>query len=101
MFSGLRSRWMMPARWAAARPASACRAIHTASPGSRAPVLRDQLGERAAVEQLHHDVRADRALAEVEHVADLVAVDLAGRRRLVAEPDQQLRVAGVSARASA
>jgi hypothetical protein len=51
------------------------------------------LGQRAPVEKLHHEVRrAARKLAEVEHIDDVLVVNLRRGARLVEEARHRLRV---------
>ena len=65
-------------------------------PGVEAAMGLDQVGQRAALEQLHDDVRPDLTLAEVEDIADIRAPDPPGRGGLVAKARQQLGVPGVA-----
>ena len=53
MFAGFRSRWMIPCSCAASRASAICEAIASASLMGIAP-LRDPIGERRALDQLHH-----------------------------------------------
>jgi hypothetical protein len=50
------------------------------------PPFGDVLGERAPLEQLHHDVRLSRLEhARIERFDDMRVADVAGRRRLAQE----------------
>ena len=56
MLAGFRSRWMMPCSCAASSASAICRAIGSASSsGNR--TARDAIGERLALDQLHHQAR--------------------------------------------
>ena len=59
MFSGLRSRWRMPARWAdSTAPAIRPPKSRTSADVEAAPGSRQLVGQRAAVEELHDDEQA-------------------------------------------
>ena len=51
-----------------------------------------QLGQRLAVEQLHHDVDQLAVLADVEHVDHVSVLDAPGRLRLAQKALDELRV---------
>ena len=85
MFSGFRSRWMMPA-------ACAGESAQELTGNGRDLMRReltdacDALGQRFAVEVLHHhEAIAIGERAEIEHFENVVAPDLASGLRLALE----------------
>ena len=89
MFAGFRSRWMIPCSCAASSASAICRAIASAS-ASGMWSLRDPLGQRRSLHQLH-DERMDAG--RVFESVDVRDVRMVERR-------QHLRFAAGSARAA-
>ena len=90
-FSHLKSRWMMPARWAAPIAAAIARAIGTAAAGENGPCVAQALREADAGDQLHGDEQDARTgtlgaavvNAEVEDAADVGVGDPARQVHLL------------------
>ena len=102
MFSGLRSRWMMPAACAddERRRETGARSARPAA-GVRRAVPLDALRERLAVEVLHdHEAVAVRQRPEVEHLEDVIVADLPGGLRLALEAPDDVGVGRASRRAA-
>ena len=94
MFCGLRSRWITPRSWAAARPAHSLRAVSSAlSAGSR-PMRVQQRRQVLAVHVFHGDERHALDLADVVNAADVGMRDLARHAHLAVEAFEQPLVLG-------
>jgi hypothetical protein len=86
MFSGLRSRWMMPCECASSSAPQTCISIGTARSTGSGPSRAHRLVEVLALEVLHHDVeRAVLELAVEEHLHGVRVGEVAHRARLAAE----------------
>ena len=81
-FAGLMSRCRTPAACAVRSAPSRAMPIRAASAASTGPRPRDPVGERAAVDQLHDDVRAFVVLDDVVHDDDVRVAQLGDRARL-------------------
>src|SRR5262245_18075847 len=84
MFSGLTSRWRMPAAWAAARPVGhPDEQLDDLSPG---PFLSERpLLERAAIDEFRYEVLTPFEFAGIEHSQDVRMVERRGQLRLALE----------------
>ncbi len=94
---GLKSRWMTPRLWAKRAARRTWMVMSIARPGSSGPSSRDQLLERAALEELHRDVVGAVELAAVEDLDDVGVLQAGGGARLAAEALDELRVGGEAA----
>ena len=93
MFSGLRSRWMMPAACAAESARQICVPMATTRSGAMRALVAQHLAEVEAVEALHDevDVAVGRG-ARVGDVDDVGVADLGRGARLAAEARHQVRL---------
>jgi hypothetical protein len=95
MFSGLRSRWMMPRPWAACSDDATWRRMPQRLLGRQPTVALEPRVEGLALEELHHDVRATvGVVAEVEDLHDAGIGDRGGRARFVEEALHDVLVRG-------
>ena len=95
-FSGLRSRWRMPALCAAISAWQISRQMRIARSTGSDPASLNQVRQIGAVEILHHEInRAVDGGAGVEHVDDVRVADARCRPCLRAEARHHLALAGV------
>ena len=96
-FAGLTSRWTIPLACAASSAAAAWREPLERAPDRLRAVAGEPIGERAAGEVLHHDVRVAVVLADVEdrHRARRVR-EARGGERLAREARSDRFVVGVA-----
>ena len=93
MFAGFRSRWMMPCSCAASSASAICRAIGSASSTGIGP-LRDAIGERRPLDQLHHERDARRRdLFEAVDLRDVRMVQRGEDFGFALEPRQPIGIA--------
>ena len=85
----------MPSACASASASQACSTNSTASSRRKRAALREDVGEVAPLEVLHHDVgRAVGERADVDHPGDVLALDARGGARLAHEARDGLGVRG-------
>ena len=95
MFSGLRSRWMMPSRCASSSAPHTWIRIGSARSTGSGPFGAHHLVEVLPLQVLHHDVeRAVLELAVEEHLHGVRVREVAHRPRLAAEARDQVFAVG-------
>ena len=94
MLAGFTSRWTMPAAWASASASATSAPDAAASSGVIGPSRREAIGQRLAVDQLHHDVGPRVLLAVVEDAGDVRVGEPRGGPGLAPEPLDEPVVVG-------
>ena len=84
MFAGLMSRWMTPRAWSSATAEEIGRTTSRARAGER-PFATQQLRQRLALDELHHEVGDVPFDAEVDHRHDVRVAELTRGARLPEE----------------